>query len=296
MPLEYSMKITLLAKEKNFYRVFVGEDILSREIFTYLSIIAVESGMPVASGILSPYVRNIVSIVSATAGLQLITGNKFSLGIGTGGIAEVEKLTGKPPQKSTEVLREFTGLIRDIFRGKEVTGEKICLEGYNLKVKNIKVPEIYFGVRGSKLLALAGEVADGVIFSAPRGYLGDALKIVKNSAKKHGRRDIKKILWNPVVAGKSKNVRVVVATMLVSTPRYILEKVGLAEEAQKVKTALKKGDYNKASALVSKEALREFCIQGSIEDIKEEFETLAREGFQEFIITPMGDRFDLSRW
>lgn len=300
MPLKHSMKLLRIAEEKDFSRVFVGEDILSREIFTYLSIFANESRLPVASGILSPYVRSLVLIASGSAGLQLITNNKFTLGIGAGGITEVETLTGKAPGKANEVLRETAEVIRAIFRGEKVSyeGRKACLRGYSLRIKGVKVPEIYFGVRGRELLALAGEVADGVIFSTPRSYLKEALKIVKKSAEMHGKRfdEIKKIVWNPVAFEKSKRARVIVATMLVSTPEYMLKSTGLAEEAIKIRKALEKSSYDKASELVSREALDEYCITGNIGDIKDDFEYLVKEGFQEFVISPITGDMNLSGW
>ncbi|GBE55634.1 F420-dependent glucose-6-phosphate dehydrogenase [archaeon BMS3Bbin15] len=300
MPLKHSIKLLRIAEEKDFSRVFVGEDILSREIFTYLSIFANESRLPVASGILSPYVRSLVLIASGSAGLQLITNNKFTLGIGAGGITEVETLTGEAPDKASEVLRETAEVIRAIFRGERVSyeGRKACLRGYSLRIKSVKVPEIYFGVRGRELLALAGEVADGVIFSAPRSYLKEALKIVRKSAETHGKRfdEIKKVLWNPVAFENSKRARVIVATMLVSTPEYILKSTGLAEEAIKIRKALERSSYDKASKLVSRKALDEYCITGNIADIKDDFEYLAKEGFQEFVISPITGDMNLSGW
>ena len=46
-----------------------------------------------ATGITSPYVRTIAILASNSIGLQRITGNRFDLGIGIGGIPEVERFT-----------------------------------------------------------------------------------------------------------------------------------------------------------------------------------------------------------
>lgn len=107
MPVMQGVELAKLAEAQGYASVFVGEDALSREIFTYLAVIAVKTrDIGLASGILSPYLRSLVQIASATAGLQMITGNRFSLGIGVGGIPEVVRLTGREPRHAVEVLRE----------------------------------------------------------------------------------------------------------------------------------------------------------------------------------------------
>jgi len=301
MPVKHGVKLAKQAKERGFSRVFVGEDILSREVFTYLSIVAEESGMPVASGITSPYVRSLVLMVSASEGLQRCTENRFTLGIGPGGIEEVKKLTGKPPQRPVEVLKETAEVVRRIFRGEKVSyeGRKACLRGYQLRLKDLVAPKIYFGVRGPRLLELAGEVADGVIFSGPRSYLGEALERVESSARAGGRSpgEVKKVLWNPVALGESHRVRVIVATMLVSSPSPMLEEAGLREEAERIREKLKHSDYDQAARLVSSRAIEEFCIAGeSIGDIKARLEEMEARGFQEFIFTPLGREMEEWQW
>jgi len=52
------LEYAALADRAGFNRVFVCEDILSREVFTYLSLIALNtSRLGVAAGITSPYVK-----------------------------------------------------------------------------------------------------------------------------------------------------------------------------------------------------------------------------------------------
>lgn len=294
MPLTQGIELAKLAEEQEYCRIFVGEDASSREIFTYLSIIAVKTQMPVASGIISPYLRSLVLIASATAGLQLITGNRFSLGIGVGGIPEVRRLTGEEPRNTVEVLRESTEVIRRIFRGEEVTYEGIraCLRNYRLRVEGVAVPEVLFGVRGKRLLTLAGEVSDGVIFSGPNEYLKQAIGIVRMAAERAGRRfeELRRVVWKGFVLGRAERARQVAATMIASSPEEVLRMLELEQVAREIRRALLRRNHSLAARLVPEEALREYCFCGTREEILDAMEELRRAGFQEFVVgPPFGD-------
>ncbi len=289
MPLRQGIELAELAEAQGYTRIFVGEDALSREIFTYLAAIAVKTELPLASGILSPYLRSLVLIASATAGMQMLTGNKFALGIGVGGIPEVRKLTGREPKNAVEVLRETAEVVRRIFRGERITfrGRRACLRNYRLRA-TVEVPEILFGVRGRRLLALAGEVSDGVIFSGPDEYLKQAAGIVKTAAEKAGRSfaRLHRVVWKGFVLGDMKMARRIVATIIASSPKDVLRVMELEHVAKDIREAFLRGDYPLAAKLVPEEALREFCFCGTPEEILDSMEELRRYGFEEFVVGP----------
>ncbi len=279
MPFTRGLKLAKMAENRGYYRIFVGEDITSREVFTYLSLLAGSTDLPLASGVVSIYARGIVSIATATAGLLQLT--DFALGIGVGGFPEVKKLTGRTPKNMLIGMREATHSLRKILSGERTTlkGRVICLRNYKPAIKS-KVPEIYFGVRGEKMLKLAGELADGVIFSGPKKYLRWALQTFKKSAEKHSRdpRNLKKILWNPLLEEDS-TTRVVAATMLLSMPEKALNISNLQRDAEEVKEALIEGGYPLAGEVLSERALREICLSSP--------EEAEKMGFEEFVYTPV---------
>jgi alkanesulfonate monooxygenase SsuD/methylene tetrahydromethanopterin reductase-like flavin-dependent oxidoreductase (luciferase family) len=295
MPIEESRKYAEIADKIGFYRVLVGEDILSREVFTYLTIVALKTKrVRLATGITSPYVRNIAVIASNSIGLQHITGNRFDLGIGPGGISEVERFTGQKPIHAVAVLKETTFLLRKIFNGETVRyrGVKAKLEGFRLNVKGAVPPKIYFGVRGEKLLSLAGRISDGVILSGPKDYLLRAKKIVNQAAAKAGRAedDVNKLIWNCFINVKSEKdvelAKLVAATIASSLPEKEVEKQDSADEILRIKNDFKKGNYEEASRRVTDDMLANFCFAGSLDEIMEEAEKLGKAGFNEFVVGP----------
>ncbi|MEM2924819.1 MAG: LLM class flavin-dependent oxidoreductase [Methanocellales archaeon] len=289
MPLEKSLNYAKIAEENNYYRIWIGEDILSREVFTYISIIALKTKrIAIATGITSPYVRNIAVIASNTAGIQILSENRFTLGLGVGGIPEIERLTGKKPERVIEVMKETTQLLRRIFKGERITyeGKLASLRDYKLNIKLKVEPKIYFGVRGEKLLALAGEIADGVIFSGPKQYLERAMQIVDEAAEKAGRdkNEIDRVLWNCTVEVENeedlKLARLVSATIAASLPKSSLSGVDQIREKFKV------GKYEEAAEMMSEELMKEFCIYGSKKEIFDSFNQFEAMGFREFVVGP----------
>ncbi|MEM2934191.1 MAG: LLM class flavin-dependent oxidoreductase [Halobacteria archaeon] len=289
MPLEKSISYAKIAEENNYHRVWIGEDILSREVFTYISIIALKTErIQLATGITSPYLRNIAVIASNAAGIQILSKNRFTLGLGVGGIPEIEKIMGKKPDRVIKIMRETALLLRKIFKGEKITyeGRTTRLRDYKLSIKLEVEPKIYFGVRGEKLLALAGEIADGVIFSGPKRYLKRAMQIVDEAAERAGRdkKEIDRVLWNCTVEVENeedlKLARLVSATIAASLPKNSLS------EADQIREKFKAGRYEEAAQMMSEEFMREFCIYGSKKEILNCFNQFKEMGFREFVVGP----------
>lgn len=89
--------------------------------FTYLSCIAVNvSNAGLATGITSPYARRIAMMASNALALQKISGGKFTLGLGVGGIPESKKFLGGEPKKPVSVMRDAVLFVRRLFKGEAV--------------------------------------------------------------------------------------------------------------------------------------------------------------------------------
>jgi 5,10-methylenetetrahydromethanopterin reductase len=293
MPISDSVKYAQRAEESGFHRVWVGEDILSREIFTYLTILALRTGtIGIGSGITNPYVRKITTIASSSAGVQHLSGGRFILGLGPGGLPEVEKITGRPPHNVVDVMWEATTVLKRIFNGGAVShqGVLICLSDYIITHPEIKPLEIYFGVRGPKLLGLAGEVADGVIFSGPLDYLARGIEIVEESARASGRdpKGIGRVLWNAFVMGSDlKAARPMAATMMASLPKAALDYIDIKRETvEEVRRLFALSRYGDAYSLIHEDMIRELMIAGTRTEIEDRVEKCRRMGFDELVVGP----------
>lgn len=297
MPIQQSITLAVIGEETGFHRIFVGEDILNREVFTYLSIIALRTRkICIATGITSPYVRNPAVLASSVAMLQRVSDSRFDLGLGVGGIPEVKKLTGAAPRQPVEMLRETIAVIRRLLRGETATfrgtNGTTYLKGFKLQKAPVRMPKILFGVRGPRLLALAGEVADGVIFSGSKGHLPKSEQIVEDAATKIGRplQELERVLWLPFIERKNRKdldlARIVVGTVIASLPQPEVEAIpGLAESGE-VLRHLRAGNYKAAAGYMSEEVVREFCFYGSVDEVLDEARRFERLGFMELVIGP----------
>jgi alkanesulfonate monooxygenase SsuD/methylene tetrahydromethanopterin reductase-like flavin-dependent oxidoreductase (luciferase family) len=239
MPLEESIGLAKTAEKANYHRVWLGEDIFHRELFTYLSVLSLNTEkIGLASGITSPYVRNQFILASSGLALSRLSQDRFVYGLGVGGLPELGKLIGGKPKKPVEVLQKTVRYLQ----------------------KKLSV-EVYLGVRGPRMLGLAGRVADGVLLSGPKAYVQKAIQIIDDSAPA-GKR-VKKVLWNAFYLGENRElVSRITRVMLESMPEFALQNM----------------DLNRA--------YEELCFSGSKEGILDEIETYEGMGVDEFVIGP----------
>ncbi|MEM2920884.1 MAG: LLM class flavin-dependent oxidoreductase [Candidatus Bathyarchaeia archaeon] len=295
MPIQMGIALAEAADKGSLYRVFVDEDIISRDIFTYLSILALKTfRIGIATGITSVYVRNIAVVASSAAVLQRISGGRFDLGLGVGVIPEVKRLIKASPRRPVEVLRDAAMKLRRIFRGEAVDIEAhkaSDIQSFRLKIP-VKEPRILFGVKGAKLTTLAGEFADGIILRGPKRSLFNSLKVVEDAAARAGRSGIEldKAVWLPLVEAKSQEdlelARITVARMVADMPQAELEPIlGLAK-LDKMLRLLRRGNYKAAARYIPEEAIGEFCLYGFVDDIILERKRLEHLGFTELVVGP----------
>ncbi len=294
-PIHTALKLSITASKNNYKTVWIGDDILSYEAFTYTSIIANHvKNIRIGLGVISPYVYPISTIASATATLAELTFNNFILGLGVGGSLEVERLTGVKPKKVVPRLQDTITILKKIFNKETVNfeygDEKIV--AYKLSFTKYNIP-VYLGVRGPKLLELAGRLADGVIFSAPLSLLGESLKIVKKAAVNAHRNpdDIRKILWNGFILSNNvedlKLAKSVVLTIINSMSDSLLAQLKLDTDLlNQIKKEFLKGNKSQAMDYITEDILREFCLFGGVEELKQQFIEIKNLGVDEIIVGP----------
>lgn len=292
MPVGLSVRYAHLAEEEGYHRIWVGEDLPAREIFAYLSVLALRTKkIGLASGIVSLYARNLAVIATSASGLQALSGGRFSLGLGVGGIPEVEALTGERPRDVVRAMEEGMGLLRRLWAGETVTyeGVRARFDGYCLASPPETPPRIYVGARGPRLLSLAGATAEGCLMSGPESYLKEGLQALEKVATGAGRdpRALERIVWNGLVLGwEERDLRlagVVAATMAASLPDRVLRAMGVEGE---LKARIKAGDYRRAGEMLKRETIAQLCTFGSLEEVSDRIEELEAMGFTEFVVGP----------
>lgn len=113
------------------------------------------------------------------------------LGLGSSTSNMIERWYGLEYRKPLTRVRETLLLLRQIFAGEKTAfnGVTVRSEGFRLKALPPAPVPLYIGAIGPEMLALAGELADGVLLNdfTPPDRLDWALAQVERGAKRSGR-------------------------------------------------------------------------------------------------------------
>lgn len=110
-------------------------------------------------------VWTVPSLVSQAGSVGALSGGRFILGMGTGGIytPAFRKTYGLPDWPTVGMMRDYTVTTRALLRGEQVThdGKAVTLNGLRMAGQPLNVP-VYLAALGAQMLRLSGEAADGV--------------------------------------------------------------------------------------------------------------------------------------
>jgi 5,10-methylenetetrahydromethanopterin reductase len=199
--IRYEIEIAKYAEEKGFSEIWQADTRLARDCVVMMSALLAEtSRIRIGSGVLPIYTRN-PAVIAATwstmwelGGLTPEGQSRVMLGLGAWW-EPIASRVGANRRKPLTAMRENIEAIRALFTMEEVSyqGEFVNLDKVRLDVAYgdtapREIP-IYIGATGPKMLALAGELADGVVLNyvVPPQYIRDAVDTVAAGALKVGR-------------------------------------------------------------------------------------------------------------
>jgi 5,10-methylenetetrahydromethanopterin reductase len=212
--------------------------------------------------------------------LDEVCGGRFVLGIGPGSPTVLERQGIRFDQPLAR-LRETVEVVRRLLLGEEVsfTGKKVQTTRAQLDFTPIRptIP-IYFGVTGPKALALAGEIADGVILNefVSLEYTKRAVEIVRSSARAFGRDpDEVEIAASILVSVDTSTkmaldaARPLVALYLAEFPNVARESGIPAHLLNHIATIYRREGSRAAVELVTDAIVTHLTCAGTIAEVKE---------------------------
>ena len=126
----------------------------------------VDGGLTTGISVSPVALRGPVALAMSAGTLSRITGGRFLLGIGVGGLyqEETRHAFGVPEASPVQLMREYLTTIRGLLAGEVVTyeGRVVDLSGVQLVFDSPPRTPIYLGALGPQMLRLAGQLADGV--------------------------------------------------------------------------------------------------------------------------------------
>lgn len=183
------------AESRGFEAVWQAESRLVRDAVVPMAAFAATTRrIRIGSGVINNWTRNAAVIAATFLTLDDLAQDRIICGIGAWWDPLAQKV-GITRSKPLLAMRETVQVVRDLLARKRVTfhGEFVHLTDVELDVvhgrKEPRNVPIYIGATGPKMMALTGEIADGVVLNylVSPGYNDGAMAQLEIGAKQAGR-------------------------------------------------------------------------------------------------------------
>lgn len=216
--------------------------------------------------------RHPLTLAGQALTVQAATGNRLTLGIGTGIAAMTAGMYGLPTNRPVQRMREYLHVLRPL-----LLGEAVDFEGETLKASGAvqlppaSAPQVLLAALGPAMLRVAGELADGVVtwMTGPRTLAEHIVPSVQKAAAAAGRPEPRVVAGLAVcVTDDADEVRArfdARFAMAGQVPEYraMLDREGVASPA-------------------------ELLIAGSETQVAQAITRLASTGITDLMLTPFG--------
>jgi 5,10-methylenetetrahydromethanopterin reductase len=249
-----------------------------KEAFALLALLAREApGVALGTSILNFYSRTPTLLAMGTRTIWDLTGGRFALGIGTGGVGFTVRGHGlrieRPIARGREALRIIRGYL---------TRKRFSYDGEWFKVKDFHLREgpinahvpIYLAALGPQMVRLAAREFDGFIMNWPTAEaVAEYREIVRKAAGEAGRdpAEVKILSLTMTVADPNDDtsidaMRRGLAFYCASEHyRHIADISGYGEAARRVYDVWQVGDFKKAASLVTDAMVEKLSVTNAKE-------------------------------
>lgn len=309
-PPEQFEELVRLVERLGFEHLWVADSSLhARSAYCYLTLAALHSErLRLGTGITQPVTRHPAIVANAVATLQEISNGRMTLGFGSGDrpVHEIGLKTARLAD-----MRDSMWLFRKLFAGEPATMDSRLFSTNEASLvgrEPLDVP-IYMAASGPKTLALAGELADGVLVQVgvdPK-CVSAALELIAVGARKSNRSldelDIVLMCYGSVDTDRAvarDAARPFAAWIPQTVPRYCRIAGIPDEDVQRIKDVYEGGELMKAehaAEVVTEQMIDAFTLAGTATEVREKIAVLTQEtAVRHFAFFPMGDnRLDVVR-
>ena len=136
---------------------------------------AATTRLGLGNGVVPIYPRHPVVMAQAALTLAELTSGRFTLGIGVSHRSSMETALGLSLREPLGVMREYVAVLRGALgKGSEFEGKHYRVNWSMAVPERPPAPPIYLAALSTRMLELAGEIADGaVLWLCPPAYVRD---------------------------------------------------------------------------------------------------------------------------
>ena len=227
--------------------------------------------IPFGTAIANLYTRHASDYAAHASLIHELSGGRFHFGVGVSH-APVNRRMGLRTGRPLEDVRRFVEELRASTR----TGP---------------LPPLVLAALREKMLSLAGEIADGVVFAnVARSYVPRSLEALPPARRSEPSFFVGNMI--PVCISKDREAAMLrnrkTLVMYVSLPNYrnYWKQAGYAEEMEAIEKALSRGENDALMGLMSDRWLADVTLFGTAEQVREGVEAWRAAGVKTPILVP----------
>jgi probable F420-dependent oxidoreductase len=283
------------AEDAGYTTAWVAET-AGPDAFVLAAAVAGGTGLRLGTGVVPVYTRTPMALAMAASSVAQITGDRFTLGLGSSSHNIVEGWGGTPFVKPLTRVRETVEVLRQA-----LTGQKVMYEGETLRMSNFRLgfaPKqplpIYVGALNAKMLRLAGAVGDGCWVNMLGEEKVPQIRAEYEAGAREAGRDPGPIVcrMQTVVTDQPEAAYGMVKGAMagyVATPVYnkFFTWIGFEDEARGVREAFGRGDRAGTAEAMTDDLAKQIVTAGTPEEIAERFVAYGENGIDDACMQPL---------
>jgi alkanesulfonate monooxygenase SsuD/methylene tetrahydromethanopterin reductase-like flavin-dependent oxidoreductase (luciferase family) len=288
-----------LAESLGYESAWVAEGHGGDQFAVLAACAAQTSCILLGTSITSVFVRTAPTIAMAAMTVDDLSRGRFILGVGSSHKVQVEGEHGVPYAKPLTRVRETVDVIRQLAQVGRVSfhGETIRVENFDLWFTPWRRAfPIYVSALFPKMVALCGEIADGIILTrSTLTTAGEIKRHLAEGALRTGRQPSEVTVTSllPTAIGETRQqaldaLRPGLAFYAGFFPRYnrLIAAHGFTTEASAIAAAWARGDRDAAERAVSDALIDATSVAGTPQYCRERVEAYRRSGIDLPILSP----------
>jgi probable F420-dependent oxidoreductase len=291
------IQMAQLADRQGYESLWVGEA-NGLEIFTFLgAILSHTTRLKVAPGIASIYTRTPALMALSAASLHFIAPQRTLLGLGVSTRIIVEDWHGLEWDHPLERVAEYVQMLRQCLRGERLghQGRYYRSQNFRLGVAAPGDVPLYLAAVNTKMLRLAGAIADGVLLTwVPLEAVPQVVAEVRAGARAAGRQpdevDIALYLRTCVTDDRAAAIewlrRDITGYTIADVYSRVFRRFGFAAEVDAMHQAWRQGERQTAQQQISDRMVEALGVIGTAEVCREQIRQFAAAGIDLPIVMP----------
>ena len=254
--------------------------------------------MTIGTAVVPVYNRTPAVLAMASGSLAQLSGDRFVLGVGSSSHAIVQDWNGIPFEAPLAHVRDSVAIARQALAGEKTDyrGSRLRSRGFRLGSRPARSVPIYVGALREKMLALAGEIGDGLVLNlfpvsalpkmlaahrsggaaAARDVSGQEVVVrfqVAVTDDLPGARNLVRLAFGPYVAAPVYN-------------RFFAW-CGFEDEAKAVSEAFARGDRAALAAAMTDDLIDRITILGDAERCRAQVSDFVAAGVTTPVLSPL---------